>query len=280
MTHPADGCSGGTLVASGDVSLKQRGFGATRRRDAWWVQSLAVFLVLSAFVVYATWAAFQGDHYAYGPYLSPFYSPLLFGDPAHAWFGPNPSWWPAAIPFSAALLILWAPGGFRFTCYYYRGAYYKAFWADPPSCAVGEPRKSYLGERSFPLILQNVHRFFLYLALPFLVVLSYDVWTALWFTDPATGRTTFGVGVGTLVLLTNVILLGGYTLGCHSMRHLVGGGLDRLSAAPARKVAYDCSSCLNRGHSRWAWLSLVSVAFADLYVRLCSMGIWTDWRLF
>ena len=56
------------------------------------------------------------------------------------------------------MLILWAPGGFRLTCYYYRGAYYKAFWADPPSCAVGEPRKSYWGERSFPLILQNVHR--------------------------------------------------------------------------------------------------------------------------
>ena len=78
----------------------------------------------------------------------------------------KPGWWPAALPFSAALLILWAPGGFRFTCYYYRGAYYKAFWADPPSCAVGEPRKKYLGEQSFPLILQNIHRYFLYLAHP------------------------------------------------------------------------------------------------------------------
>jgi hypothetical protein len=60
------------------------------------------------------------------------------------------------------LLILWAPGGFRLTCYYYRGAYYKSFWADPPSCAVGEPRKHYRRERSFPLILQNVHRYYLY----------------------------------------------------------------------------------------------------------------------
>ena len=110
------------------------------------------------------------------------------------------------LPFSAALLILWAPGGFRFTCYYYRGAYYKAFWADPPACAVGEPRKSYLGERSFPLILQNVHRYFLYLALLFLFVLSYDVWKAMWFTDAA-GRTTFGIGVGTIVLAVNRVLL-------------------------------------------------------------------------
>ena len=112
--------------------LTQRKFGETTRRDAWWLQPLAVFLALSAFIVYATWAAFQGNHFEHGPYLSPFYSPLLFGDSAHAWFGPVPTWWPAAVPFSAALLILWAPGGFRVTCYYYRGAYYKAFWADPP----------------------------------------------------------------------------------------------------------------------------------------------------
>jgi hypothetical protein len=164
---------------------RRRRFGETMRRDAWWAQSAATFLVLGAFVVYATWAAFQGTNYEYGPYLSPFYSPLLFGDSAHAWFGPKPAWWPAALPFSAALLILWAPGGFRFTCYYYRGAYYKAFWADPVSCAVGEPRKSYRGERYFPLIVQNVHRYFLYLALGFLVVLAWDVVKATRFPDPA-----------------------------------------------------------------------------------------------
>jgi hypothetical protein len=42
---------------------------------------LAVFLGLSAFIVYSTWAAMQGPHYRFGPYLSPFYSPELFGDP-------------------------------------------------------------------------------------------------------------------------------------------------------------------------------------------------------
>jgi len=115
------------------------------------------------------------------------------------------------------------------TCYYYRGAYYKAFWADPPSCTVGEPRKTYLGERSFPLILQNVHRYFLYLALVFLVILTRDVWDAFWFD----GR--FGVRVGTLVLLANLVLLSSYTTGCHSFRHLVGGLRDRLAGAPARK---------------------------------------------
>src|SRR5581483_8473012 len=128
------------------------------------LQPLVVFVILGGFVVYATWAAFQNAHYTFGPYISPFYSPEIFGDSPHAWF-PTPSWYPKFLPFSPALFILWIPGLFRFTCYYYRGAYYKAFWADPPACSVGEPRNSYWGERSFPLILQNVHRYFLYLAL-------------------------------------------------------------------------------------------------------------------
>jgi hypothetical protein len=239
-----------------------------------------VFTVLTSFVVYATWAAFQAKHYTFGPYLSPFYSPELLGDSPHSLFGPKPTWWPGWLPFSPALLILGVPATFRLTCYYYRGAYYKAFWADPPSCAVGEPRKHYRGERSFPLVLQNVHRFFLYLSLIFLVFLARDVWKALWFTDPKTGHEGFGVGVGTLVLALNVVLLSGYSLGCHSMRHLTGGFLDQFSKAPVRRSIYACSSCLNRRHMTWAWCSLVGVAFADLYVRMCSMGIWSDWRIF
>lgn len=260
------------------LPLVQRRFGETSRRDFWWLQPLSVFLVLSAFIVYATWAAFQGTHYEFGPYLSPFYSPLLFGDGPHAWFGPKPGWWPAPLPFSAALLILWAPGGFRFTCYYYRGAYYKAFWADPPSCTVGEPRKRYLGERSFPLVLQNVHRYFLYLALLFIVVLSYDVWKAVWFTD-ADGATRFGIGLGTLVLAVNTTLLAGYTFGCHSLRHLVGGKRDEISTSSLCSASYACASGFNRRHMLFAWMSLFAVAFADLYVRLCSMGVWHDVRL-
>src|SRR5215475_1343887 len=161
-------------MAQADVAIKQRGFGQTMRADAWWAQPMLVFIGLSAFVVYSTWAALQGKHYYYGPYISPFYSPVLFGDSPHSWFGPKPGWWPAWLPFSPALLILPFPACFRLTCYYYRGAYYKAFWADPPSCAVGEPRKSYLGEKTFPLILQNVHRYFLYIALLFLVILARD----------------------------------------------------------------------------------------------------------
>ena len=262
-----------------DLPVFHQPFGGTSRRDAWWVQPLVVFTVLTGFLVYATWAALQNAHYTFGPYLSPFYSPELYGSSPHALLGPQPGWWPGWLPFSPAILILWAPGGFRFTCYYYRGAYYKSFWADPPACTVGEPRKSYLGERSFPLVLQNVHRWFMVLALIVLVFLAIDAWKGFWFTDPATGRAQFGIGVGSLVLTANLILLGGYTLGCHSFRHLVGGAFDQLSRHPVRRRAYDCASCLTRRHALWAWTSLFGVALSDLYVRLCSMGVITDWRI-
>jgi hypothetical protein len=258
-------------MSSVQIAAPKAHFGQSTRPDRWWIAPLAVFLGFSAFIVYSTWAALQGAHYRFGPYLSPFYSPELMQS--------KPDWWPSWAPFSAAMLILWAPGGFRLTCYYYRGAYYKAFWADPPACTVGEPRQTYRGERSFPLILQNVHRYFLYLALLFLVLLAHDVWDALWFADPATGGVRFGIGVGTIVLAFNVTLLGCYAFGCHSLRHLVGGGWDEVSRSPLRSKAYDCVGCLNRAHMRWAWFSLFWVAFSDIYVRLCSMGIWTDWRI-
>jgi hypothetical protein len=167
----------------------------------------------------------------------------------------------------------------RLTCYYYRGAYYKAFWADPPSCTVSEPRKKYLGENSFPLIMQNIHRYFMYIALFFIVFLSIDVWKALWFTNAA-GEKNLGLGVGTLVLAVNVVLLGGYTFGCHSLRHVVGGFMDRLSGRPVRHNLYKCVTCLNKRHMLWAWMSLFWVGFTDIYVRLCAMGVWTDWRIF
>jgi hypothetical protein len=264
-------------MSSIDVPLKNGGFGRTARKDSWWVQPLLTFLGFAAFIVYATWGAFQGDHYRFGNYLSPFYSPEILGS-SRAWFGEWPKWWPSFIPMSAALLVLWAPGGFRFTCYYYRGAYYKAFWADPPSCTVGEPRNSYRGERSFPLIFQNIHRYFLYLALVFVLLLAHDAWEAMWF-DNGSGGVKFGIGVGTLVLSINAILLGSYTFGCHSLRHLIGGRVDEMSKSAARKGAYDCVSCLNRKHMLCAWMSLFWVAFSDVYVRLCSMGIWKDVRI-
>lgn len=265
-------------MAANLVQITRRGAGETMRRDMWWVQPVLTFLGLGAFIVYSTWAAFQGEHYAFGPYLSPMYSPLIWeaagqANSGHSWLGAWPAWLPTFLPMTPALLILWAPGGFRFTCYYYRGAYYKAFWADPISCAVGEPRHNYRGENWFPLILQNVHRYFLYLALIFIVILAYDAYAAMHFRDG------FGIGVGTLVLAMNVILLGGYTFGCHSLRHLVGGRKDTMSNSPIQQALWRGVSALNGRHMLFAWLSLFWVGFTDFYVRMCSMGVFTDYRL-
>jgi hypothetical protein len=186
-------------MANANALPQQRRFGQTSRRDAWWIQPLLVFLGFSAFIVYSTWAAFQGNHYwletGGANYLSPFYSPEIFGTSPHAWFGKTAFLADVAGVFAGLFFVLWGPGGFRFTCYYYRGAYYKGFWADPIACAVGEPRKKYLGEKYFPLILQNVHRYFAYLAVLFIIFLSHDAWKGMWFTA-ADGSKHFGVGVG------------------------------------------------------------------------------------
>ena len=148
-------------------------FGRTERTDAWWLAPLAQAIGLAVFGAYATWAALQGNHYEFGNYLSPFYSPVF-----------KPKWW----PLSSALLILGIPIGFRTTCYYYRKAYYRVFFLDPAACAVGEPRKGYSGETRFPFILQNAHRWFLYLALIFILI--------LWATSRARTSSTGGSGSG------------------------------------------------------------------------------------
>jgi hypothetical protein len=277
-------------MANANALPQQRRFGQTSRRDAWWIQPLLVFLGFSAFIIYSTWAAFQGNHYwletGGANYLSPFYSPELFYPAqfperaAHAWFGAQPHWWPGWLVFSPAFFVLWGPGGFRFTCYYYRGAYYKGFWADPIACAVGEPRKKYLGEKYFPLVMQNIHRYFAYVAVLFIIFLAHDAWKAMWFTAAASGVKHFGIGVGTIVLTLNVVFLACYTFGCHSLRHLVGGFLDSKSKVPSCAKTYNCVSCLNKRHMMWAWISLFWVGFTDLYVRLCSMGVWHDFRFF
>ncbi|MEI9961690.1 MAG: hypothetical protein WDM76_11330 [Limisphaerales bacterium] len=251
--------------------------------DAWWLQPLLVFLGFFAFIVYSTWAAFQGlndmktgvPSYWYGGnganYLSPFYSPEFWGvSPARHWKITGLVAGLGAI--LTGVLILWIPAGFRFTCYYYRGAYYKAFWATRSIAPSVSRAKKYLGERYFPLIIQNIHRYFFYLAALFIILLSHDAWKGMWFDD---GK-HFGIGVGTIVLTLNAIFLAMYTFGCHSLRHLIGGFLDSKSKAPTCAKAYNCVSCLNTRHMMWAWISLFWVGFTDVYVRLCATGHLSD----
>lgn len=241
--------------------------GQTERKDAWWVEPLLTGGGLALFGVYATWAAFQGANFEWGPYLSPFYSPLIQIEGMPRWFSP-------------AFLILPFPLLFRATCYYYRKAYYRAYFMDPPGCSVGEPlpeqRKNYKGEKSFPFILQNLHRYFFYIAAIFIGILGYDAILAFNFD----GR--FGIGLGSLIMTANVLFLGLYTFTCHSWRHLVGGKLDCFSCTNQTRTRHKfwCKiSHLNEHHMQWAWLSLFSVGLTDLYIRLLASGLISDWRI-
>ena len=247
------------------------------RQDPWWALPLTVFVVFTAFVVYATWAAFQNAHYYVDPYLSPFYSPCVYARCLHPTFGPGRGLPELAVPLigivSPAILILWGPGIFRLTCYYYRKAYYRSFWLAPPACGVRDAASGYTGETRFPLILQAFHRYTWYVALIFLGFLAWDALLAFRFPDG------FGIGVGTLVMWANVLLLGLYTFSCHSCRHICGGHVDAFSRAPSRYRLWHLVSRLNECHPSFAWLSLFSVALTDLYIRLVSAGLIHDVRI-
>ncbi len=244
----------------------RQGYAATSRPDAWWVGPTATGLAFGAFVIYSVFSAFLwyplfGAPYHVQGYLSPFFSPLI-GEGV-------------LLPSVSALLILWIPLGFRMTCYYYRKAYYRAYFADPPACAVGEPsfHRGYAMERRFPFILQNLHRFFLYAAFVPLFFLWVDAFASLRHDG------AWRLGLGSAVLFVNVALLTGYSLSCHSLRHLVGGSLDCFSCSASARLRHGLwgrLTRLNENHMRWAWLSLFSVALADLYVRLLGLQLFAE----
>ncbi len=249
-------------MAAVPAELRRTGFAATERRDAWWLAPLVQGLVLAVLIAYANWAALQNANYRWGGYLSPLYSPLITVD------------W---LPLPPSLLILLPPVLFRATCYYYRKAYYRSYFLDPPACAVGELRGArYRGETAFPLVLQNLHRYLFYITFLYLPFLWSDVVHAANFGG------SFGVGLGTLVILANTTALTLYSFSCHSARHLVGGGLDCFSCsagARARHAAWKGASALNARHMLFAWMSFFTVCGADLYVRLVASGVIHDMRL-
>ncbi len=291
-------------MANTEVLKDINATGATERNDGWWVEPLMVLGGLGLFIIYATWAAIQGEFYAMEtaeeiiipaganaaefvrPYLSPICSPDL-----PRWFPELFGWY----QWSPAFLILPFPGAFRATCYYYRKAYYRSFFTTPSACAVGgQPSplskllgftKKYTGETQFPMYFQNMHRFTFYIAALFMIILAYDAWQGFFGWEHvgyADGK-GFHVGVGSLVILTNVILLGLYTFSCHSWRHLLAGKLDCFSCSDFTTKRFDAwkrQSFLNEHHMLFAWVSLIWVGFTDLYIRLCAMGIWQDRILF
>jgi hypothetical protein len=248
----------------------------TLRTDRYWVQPAITAGLLVLFAIYATWRAFENAHYFREPYLSPFYSPCVTGKcvPGSSDLGtwiPGNGW-----PLSPALIILIFPLGFRLTCYYYRKAYYRAFWLSPPACAVAEPHRAYSGETRFPLIVQNIHRYFLYFAALFAILLSWDAIHAF-----RNGTGQWGhMGLGTIIMVINALLIWAYTLSCHSCRHIMGGRLRHFSAHPLRYRAWGFVSKLNTRHMQLAWTSLVWLVVTDFYIRLVATGAISDPHIF
>ncbi len=263
------------VFSQGRAKISER----TLRTDKWWIQPLITVLVLLAFIVYATFRAFENGNYFAEPLISPFYSPCLstacvagaslLGTPfgiIHI-FG---------MVLSPSLLILIFPLGFRMTCYYYRKAYYRSFWMSPPACAVAEPHSKYTGETRAPLLFQNAHRWFFYAGLVFNFLLTTDAVLAFRNSEKQWGH----MSVGTLVLIANSTFLWLYSLSCHTCRHTVGGRLRNFSKHPIRYKAWTFVSKLNHYHQNFAWVSLIGVALADVYVREVATHAITNWYFF
>ena len=249
-------------------------FGATARRDRWWLAPVLTGAGLTAFGIYSLVVAVMGSDYLYtrdgARYLSPFYSPDLKS-------------WGLHIPFTYAFFVIWVPLGFRLTCYYYRKAYYRAFFLAPPACAVaGLSRGRYHGETRFPFILVNAHRFFLYVATIVLGFLWYDAVRVPFPRLRRLGALRRGPWLVDHASPTSCCL-SLFTFGCNSLRHLVGGKLDCFScstSARTRHTLWRGVSVLNGRHMQWAWISLGGVGLTDLYIRLASAGVFSDPRIF
>jgi hypothetical protein len=250
---------------------------STLRKDPWWRAPAITATLLTIWVAYASVHVFLGRWYWVPQYhyLTPFYSPCISGSCAAGssslgtWFGKVPSIVPYAIVSLPFVL------GFRLSCYYYRRAYYRAFWRAPAACAVREPHQSYSGETRFPLILQNLHRFFFYMVILISALNTYDVVQA--FRGP---NGSFGLGLGTLIMLANVLLLWAYTLSCHSCRHITGGRLKNFSTHPVRYWIWTQVSKLNARHMQLAWTTLGTLMLTDLYIWLVAAGVFSDPRIF
>jgi hypothetical protein len=249
----------------------------TLRTDRWWLPSLTTAAVLGTFLLYTIVRAFMRRRYWVNEYhyLTPLYSPCLSEScvPGSTHFGTLLGSFPFPIPL--AIMPFAVILGFRRTCYYYRRATYRSFLLSPSACAVREPARSYQGESAFPFIVQNSHRYFLYLASLLLLIDTYDAAQAFM---PEHGG--FGVGLGSLLLLLNACGLWLYTLSCHSCRHIVGGRLKNFSRHPIRYRLWTFVSRLNTRHPQLAWTSLIIVMIVDLYIMAVSADWIRDLRLY
>jgi hypothetical protein len=270
MSAPAKPRQASGVFSPTRAELPQR----TLRTDNWWMSPLIADLGFAAFVIYATVRAFMQKWYYVADYhyLTPFYSPCVSKgctpEASHFWPQFLPDW--PILPYAALslpFLLL-----FRLTCYYYRGAYYRSVWQSPTACAVAAPHAKYTGETRLPLLVQNTHRYFFYIAGIISVINTYDAIVA--FHSP----TGFGFGLGNIILVVNVILLWTYTLSCHSCRHIAGGRLKHFSKHPVRYWMWTQISKLNTRHKLYAWVTLGTLMLTDFYVMLVASGAISDLR--
>jgi hypothetical protein len=261
------------VAAPGRAQIPER----TYRKDRWWAWPLSTGAILVFFTIYALVRYFMNDYY-WAPaehYLTPMYSPCINEAcvPGSSHFGaiiPSyASWIPIGIITFLVLL------GFRATCYYYRKAAYRSLMFSPAACAVPEPAKKYSGERRFPFILTNGHRYFFYAALIFATINTYDMVLAFHGKDGGVG-----MGLGTIIIVVNVVCLWAYTLSCHACRHIMGGKLRHFSKHPVRYRFWQFVSKLNPRHGQFAMTSLFTVIITDAYIMAVSAGWLTDLRIF
>ncbi len=241
-----------------------KGSFTTTRKDNWWVMPVIIDAVIIFFVIYTILAVFfpgADTTYSYTKdlhYISP-----IWGFTLPDWFK---NMWPTALPL--ALATIWAPLGFRATCYYERKIYYRDFFTSPPACGVNGldvRRGKYTGERAFPFILNNFHRYFFYATFVLMIIQTLDFLYAL----------SFGIGVGTIILFVNTVLLSLYVYSCHAFRHFIGGRIDCIECGTKEKIqhkGWDLVTRINERHGTWFWLSLGTVMLADFWVRLLSWG--------
>lgn len=252
------------------------------RKDNWWIKPLIQGGVIVIFVIYTLVALFIfGEESAkFGNLLSPIFGVEIPKD----WL--TSIGWPKVANsdkylLAPALLVIWAPTGFRATCYYMRRIYYRSFFGNPPACAtngINFRRGKYTGERWLPFVLNNFHRYFLYTAILIALFHWFELLTVTFFIDGA-----FAITLGSLILLADTTFLTFYIGSCHAFRHLMGGGSNCYSCSGVKNVqhkAWKFISRINENHGNWFWLSLISVMVADVYIRLLNWGMITNFRFF
>jgi hypothetical protein len=77
-----------------------------------------------------------------------------------------------------------------------------------------------------------------------------------------------------------VVLLWGYTISCHSCRHITAGRLKNFSRHPLRYRMWTRISWLNQRHMQLAWTTLGTLMLTDLYITLVASGAISDLRFF